>query len=274
MRRLIFSVLVLALVAAACGSDEGSSPFPDGAFALSASSNLAVGNERMLIGIAGQDGERLASPDIPVTITVRPESGGEAQTLPGTFMWAVPDHSGLYRVNVEFPTAGTWVVSVVPDGAPALPDFHVTVHAESITPGIGQEAPRSVTATLDDGPLEEISTDDHPDPRLYEITVAEAVTSGRPSIIVFATPRFCTTGVCGPTLDDVKAMMPAHPGVNFLHVEVFTNLDDPENLEVVPAIYEWGLPTEPWVFVVDADGIVIGRFEGLVGQDELEELLQ
>jgi hypothetical protein len=54
---------------------------------------------------------------------------------------------------------------------------------------------------------------------------------------------------------------------------VFTNLDDPDNLAVVPAVQEWGLPTEPWVFVVDAAGIVIGRFEGVISSEEIAELL-
>ncbi len=54
---------------------------------------------------------------------------------------------------------------------------------------------------------------------------------------------------------------------------MFTNLDDPENLEVVPAVQEWGLTSEPWVFVVDALGNVAGRFEGVVDPEEIEAAL-
>ena len=32
---------------------------------------------------------------------------------------------------------------------------------------------------------------------------------------------------------------------------------------------EWLLPTEPWTFVVDADGRVAMRFEGLVTVEEV-----
>ena len=87
-------------------------------------------------------------------------------------------------------------------------------------------------------------------------------------------PRFCETAVCGPTLDEVKAIADDHPDVNWLHVEVFTNLDDPGNLEVVPAVTDWGLPSEPWVFVVGADGMVTGRFEGVVDPVEIEAALE
>jgi hypothetical protein len=92
-------------------------------------------------------------------------------------------------------------------------------------------------------------------------------------VIAFATPAFCQTAICGPTLERIKEIAPAHPGVDFVHVEVYTNLDDPDNLEVVPSIIEWGLPTEPWIFVVDADGIVTHRFEGLVTAEELDAAL-
>lgn len=272
-RRVTALLLALTLASSACGDDGASGPFPAGAFALSASSNLAVGTERLLIGVASQDGGRLASPDIPVSVRIRPEDGQASASMPATFMWAVPDVSGLYRVTVEFPTPGTWFVEVTPDGSQALPEFPVTVLAEPITIGLGRPAPASETPTAADFDLADISTDDDPDPRFYELSVADAVASGRPSVIVFSTPRFCSTGVCGPTLDDIKAMAPNYPEVNFVHVEVFTNLDDPDNLAVVPAVQEWGLPTEPWVFVVDADGIVIGRFEGVISADEIADLL-
>lgn len=273
-RRITVTLVALGLFAAACGDDApADSPFPADAFALTASSNLAVGRERLLVAISGPDGARLASPDVPVDVTVRPDGSNDALTVPATFMWAIPGHSGLYRAEVDFPSAGTWWVRVTPGTGPALEEFPITVLSEPLTPAIGQAAPASDSATAADGPLETISTDTDPDPRFYEMSIAEAVTSGRPSVIVFATPKFCTTGVCGPTLDDIKDLAPSYPDVNFLHVEVFTNLDDPNALEVVPAVIEWGLPTEPWVFVVDADGLVVGRFEGVVARDEIEALL-
>jgi hypothetical protein len=105
------------------------------------------------------------------------------------------------------------------------------------------------------------------------MSIAEAVASGRPSVIVFATPKFCQTAICGPTVDRILEIKPSFPEVNFLHVEVFTNLDDPDNLQLVPAVSEWGLPTEPWVFVVDATGIVVARFEGVVDAAEIAAAL-
>jgi peroxiredoxin len=36
-------------------------------------------------------------------------------------------------------------------------------------------------------------------------------------------------------------------------------------------LQEWGLTTEPWTFVVGADGKIAERFEGPVSVRELEE---
>ncbi|MEX1207649.1 MAG: thioredoxin family protein [Acidimicrobiia bacterium] len=278
MRRV---VLALLLVVVACGDDAVSttaptvaSPFPDGAFAFAASSSLGVGEERLLVAVADDAGARLPSPTIPVTISVWPEGDeASAQSVGGTFTWVIPDVSGLYRATFDFDRPGTWIVRLTPDGAEPLEAFPVTVYADHPVPAVGEPAPQSDTPTADDAPIAEISTDPEPDPRFYALSVAEAVSNGRPTVIVFATPKFCQTAVCGPTLDLVKEIIDAHPDVDFVHVEIYTNLDDAQNLELVPAVVEWGLPTEPWVFVVDAAGIVVARFEGVVAPEEIAAAL-
>jgi hypothetical protein len=35
----------------------------------------------------------------------------------------------------------------------------------------------------------------------------------------------------------------------------------------------WGLPTEPWVFAVDRNGIVAGSYEGVISQQELSDII-
>lgn len=281
MRRVL-AVVLLASVVAACGGEDSptttavAGPFPEDAFAFVASSDLAVGHERLLVAVSDPRGTRLPKPDIPVTFTIwRQGQDHMKQVIPAEFIWAIPDVSGLYKAWVDFDASGIWMVSVQPEGAAApLTDFAVQVAEFPITVGVGEPAPPSDTPTIADHPdLAEISTATDPNPAFYQSSIADAVASGRPSVIAFATPKFCQTAICGPTLDVLETLLPSYPGVNFLHVEVFTNLDDPQNLATVPAVAEWGLPTEPWVFVVDADGVVIGRFEGVVDPDDLAELL-
>ena len=64
---------------------------------------------------------------------------------------------------------------------------------------------------------------------------------------------------------------------SFIHVEMFDNPDeiqgDLSRARTVSAAAEWGLPSEPWTFVVDADGLIAAKFEGFATLDELEEAL-
>jgi hypothetical protein len=76
---------------------------------------------------------------------------------------------------------------------------------------------------------------------------------------------------CGPLLDQVKGLRPQYEGVDFVHVEVYDDIqvESFDDLTTVPAIEEWGLPSEPWVFVVDSSGTVTASFEGVAAEDEL-----
>ena len=113
-------------------------------------------------------------------------------------------------------------------------------------------------------------TDDRPDPDpdLYAKTIAEALDEGIPLVVSFATPAYCKTATCGPQLDTLKQLKTTHSErVNFIHVEVYDN--PPEIREsgisvakLSPTLAEWGLPTEPWTFVIDAEGIVRAKYEG------------
>lgn len=280
MRRVL-ALALIAPVLAACGDDAPATsaavgPFPADAFAFVASSDLAVGRERLLVAVSDPRGTRLPKPEIPVTFTIwRQGQDHMKQVISAEFIWAIPDVSGLYKAWVEFDASGIWMVSVQPEGAAApLTDFAVQVAGSPLTVGVGEPAPPSDTPTIADHPdLSEISSDPDPNPAFYRLSIAEAVASGRPTVIAFATPKFCQTAVCGPTLDVLETLIAEYPEVNFLHVEVFTNLDDPQNLATVPAVVEWGLPTEPWVFVVDAAGVVVGRFEGVVDPADLASIL-
>ena len=46
------------------------------------------------------------------------------------------------------------------------------------------------------------------------------------------------------------------------------------NAVISPTAEEWGLPSEPWTFVVDGDGVIRAKFEAFTTRDELEAALQ
>ena len=61
-------------------------------------------------------------------------------------------------------------------------------------------------------------------------------------------------------------------GVRFIHVEVYTD-NDPQK-GVNRWMKEWKLPSEPWVFVVDGEGVIRSRFEGSASVDELADAVR
>jgi hypothetical protein len=269
MRRALPALLGLALLAAACGSDEVEP------FALVASSNgsIGLGEQRVMFALVDPEtDEFLASPDREASVTIRDENGSPLETYPMEFIWTIPDVRGLYVAHVEIPESATYQATIDADGlATAGPAGFVAFEDPPLIEP-GEEAPASETRTSAEFPdLSVISSDPDPDPAMYESSVASAITSGGPSVIVFATPAFCTSKTCGPLLDQVKTLRPVYPDIEFVHVEIYEDLQvsSPEELTLVTATSEWGLPSEPWVFVVDASGIVTASFEGAASDAEL-----
>jgi hypothetical protein len=202
------------------------------------------------------------------------------------FVWAIPDERGMYIVNAELPNAGIWGAEITTEAPQAETEtIRMTFEVADSTPTvqIGDQAPASDTPTAADvdGDLSRISTDANPMPAFYETSVADALAAHKPFVLAFATPKFCTSEQCGPTLDSIKPIAEAHPDVTFINVEPYVLeytdgqlqpvLDANQQLQAAPATDEWGLLSEPWIFVVDKGGIVRGSFEGVVGQSELEE---
>src|SRR2546428_3440568 len=66
--------------------------------------------------------------------------------------------------------------------------------------------------------------------------------------------------------------MPAYGRrVAFVHQEIW----QPGGMDkLAPTVEEWNLRSEPWTFVVDGDGVIRARFEGLTTRRELEAVLR
>ena len=110
--------------------------------------------------------------------------------------------------------------------------------------------------------------------------MAQALAAHKPFVLVFATPAFCKSATCGPTLDVVKSVAANFKGrLTFIHVEPYELtmtdghlqpvLDSSNNPIPVQSVNDWGLPTEPYIFVVDAHGKLSAKFEGISSADEL-----
>ena len=317
-RRPFLLLCAFALVAAACGTPAPSaSPSgaicgtaPDSAAAATwggaadpaptltpvlVSNAITCGKARILFLYLDSSNRVASAPDRKATVAfynLGRDPNKAVVTAEGEFVWTIKDERGMYVVNVDLPEAGVWGAEFtttakdaggVETGEQARMTFSVLDAPTAVA--VGQKAPASKTPTVADvgGDVSKISTDPTPDPAFYQTSVADALAAHKPFVLVFATPKFCQTKTCGPTLDKVKAVAAKHPDVTFINVEPYVLeekdgqlqpvLDANQQLQAAPATDEWGLLSEPWIFVVDGDGIVRGSFEGVVGQDELERAL-
>ena len=176
--------------------------------------------------------------------------------------------------EVPLPAAGAWtaVVTMKVAGKTVAASNQFSVLPKEATPTIGAAAPAARTPTLNDvgGDGAKISTAQPLDTTLLNDSIPDLLAAKRPFVVAFATPRFCTSRICGPIVDIVKNVQRDLQGTDmaFVHAEIFTDLDPSKG--AAPWVLAWALPTEPWVFVVNAQGVITAKFEGAVTQSELE----
>ncbi len=243
-----------------------------------ASSDLAVGRQRFAFGMLDAAGALVQDADVVVTFfKLIDEDAVPVDALPATFYPSRLAAAGLYVVYTDFDAAGTWgaeIAATLPDGAtPPAQRVRFTVAQLSASPAVGETPPALANRTLATEPdLTRLTSDPAPDLDLYRMTVDEARASGKPTVVVFATPNLCQSKVCGPVLDEVKQLKRTWADrVNFIHIEVYKSFDP---LVYDDAMAAWSLQTEPWVFVLGRDGKVAERMEGSVTAEELEPFIQ
>lgn len=181
------------------------------------------------------------------------------------------DAKAIFVTNLPLSKAGTYWLLAEPVGGRKIQAVGtVVVKQRTAAPDVGEAAPRSQTPTLATATLAELSTSRVPDPELHRSSVVGALTDRAPFVVVFATPKYCTSRTCGPVVDVVSTVRRDHAnsGIRFIHAEIYKD-NDPAN-DVNRWVTEWRLPSEPWVFVVGRDGKVRDRFEGTVSVRELD----
>jgi hypothetical protein len=248
--------------------------------------DLAIGRQR--VGFVLSDDDGLIRLPVTSVASFRYPNGedgareGPVQEGRARFFEFPYGVRGIYVIELDFDRAGQWGLEVTvprPDGSVTLLAFTFPVAERALTPTVGDPAPRSDSRTLRDvTSINELTTGSEPNPALYEQSIAEAVAAGRPLVVVFASPAFCTNALCGPQVE-VLGELQARYGdrASFIHVDLYEN---PHEIQGdlargvrTPILEEWGIETDEWTFIVDERGNVAARFEAFVTRAELEDAL-
>lgn len=172
----------------------------------------------------------------------------------------------------EFASAGQRIVVGVAqvDGEMVLakPTMALTVGAKGGPPDVGDRAIRVHTQTASDvgGDLTKLTTRVPPAPELLKTDFAD-VLGKKPVVLQFATPALCMSRTCGPVVDIAEQVRAQNgKGVAFIQQEIYVDNSPPK---LRPQVEAWRLQTEPWLFVIDREGTITARFEGVFSTGEL-----
>ena len=131
---------------------------------------------------------------------------------------------------------------------------------------VGMTVPSLRTKTLLDvgGDLTKITSYRYPDERMYEFSLDQALMSGKPVLLEFATPGHCT--VCDSQLQMLKGLLEKYQKqVVFLHLDQYQN---PQAFKAYTVI------GDPWTFVIDSKQTVRYKQAGRMLYGELDAVIQ
>ena len=257
--------------------------------AAMASSVFTVGTDRVAFGVI-DEGAQFVYGKTAVYVARSPEAKARGPYLaPADVLMTEPAYrskqaatesdpfSAVYAAQVPFDKPGAWsllTVTRTDAGLSAAPQqIRVVPKADDPVASVGDRAPKVETDTLASagGDIASIDTRQPPS-KLHERSFADVVGS-KPVALLFATPQLCQSRVCGPVVD-VATQLKSRYGdrVEFIHQEVYVDNDPAKGLR--EPLKRFGLPTEPWLFVVGKDGRITARLEGSFGLGAFERALQ
>jgi len=262
-----------------------------------ASTDLYVGApQRVGVGMYFADGNTLSfgTTDFAFAFTgtaeapAKPKPGPEATATyvptPGTptgtgrspAVTSPSQARGIYlSENVIFDQAGFWTVTVTADvdGQGSLTSVSTfPVAEEPALPAPGQPALRTDNLTIGSKGVPKAAIDSQyaidgkiPDPGLHEATIAQALKRHEPAVVIFSTPVYCVSRFCGPETDVVDDLSKRYGDrAVFIHIEIWRDFQQQViNQSAADWLYRDGDLTEPWLYLIGADGTIVDRWVAL-----------
>jgi hypothetical protein len=184
--------------------------------------------------------------------------------------------TAVYSTDIDFTSDGEWrIAALIKQGdkttAALLPS--ATVGEFEGVPRVGEKAPLIHTPTAAEvgGDLSKITTRVPPDTQ-NRVDHAEAL--GRePILLLFATPQFCQSRVCGPVVDVAEQVKDQYGDrAAFIHMEIYKDNDPSKGVR--PQVRAFHLPSEPWLFAIDRQGVIRAEIEGAFGVDRMTRVVK
>jgi len=267
MKLKIFTIFLIMLFLSCSSRTE---KLNDGLSTIVISSDHSIGENILNFAILDQDGNQITN-ELKKTVIKNIDSNKEKSINSTYQIWF--EGKGAYKSNLSFEESGFHELIIYFDNYESKAIFNV--NKKSTTPEIGQRPPDIKTLfTNTKSELYKITSDPNPEPDFYNLSYEDSIKNLKPTVILFSTPALCVSGTCGPILNNLKKVKINYDKYNFIHIEVYKNfigktLRDLDSLEVTEPVMTWGLPTEPWIFFLDGNGILRSKFEGYMTENEM-----
>jgi hypothetical protein len=233
---------------------------------------LVPGNVRLPISLANQAGllTTESGVDLPATLTAQ-LINADTQEVVAESLSADRHDTGLtipywpFRVDIDKPGIYTLIVDGGPAEGAAIQVLNAT---EVLIPLVGSQLPGFDTPTVDDHRGVEPVCTRTPEPcEFHNITLNEALALKKPIAYLVGTPAHCSTGTCAPALEALITVRKSiGDAMTFLHAEIYT---DDKATTVAPAVVALKMEYEPAIYITDASGKIIERFDAVFDADEI-----
>jgi hypothetical protein len=285
MPRFMYLFILGVLLLVSCGqtaTPSSNTPAPASSVVpVFAFSEAVVGPNRIALGILN-NGTPLNDPNVKVHLSFfnLDEQSPEVKFETDAHYFGQGLPLGFYVAYPTFDKPGNWGIDVQTQlpgqSAPSSAKMRLEVKAESTMPNVGQPAKKIKTPTIADTPEEQLSSGQPINPAMYQISLDDAIDSGKPTAVLFGTPAFCSTATCGPSLNVLGELQKTYGDrMNFVHIEVYKYpfSESAGTGTLSEPMLSWGLRTEPWLFLIDSKGIIAARYEGGITTEEISPAL-
>jgi hypothetical protein len=251
-----------------------------------ADSNFTPGTQRFAFALSTKS-ERYIYAPTAVYVAKSPNSPAQGPYLaPDDPMSVLPQYrskqnqgpgglSAIYHTQLPLPRSGVFdVLALTRVGTKLIGSTGEVAVALSIPiPGPGQKPPDIATDTLASthGSVPLVTTRSPPE-NMHSVSLNQ-VLGKRPVALLFSTPEFCTSRVCGPVTDIMVSLQHEFGNrITFIHQEVYADNNPSKGLRA--QMHAFHLETEPWLFVINRHGVITSRMQGAFGVNEARAALE
>ncbi len=279
-RREVLAALAAIGVAASCGSPgaaDEAEPNYDFAPLFPPENNLAAGgSQRIPVAIVDRGAPFVGGPD---SLDIEIRANGEVVGTTTVAAQSLLNSLRYYPIRTELGEPGIYDLVSVTEGWEVSQPVQLFDPAEVSVVGLGRDLGSLITPTsAEPNGVDPICTRD-PVCGLHDLSVQDHLEAGRPVMVAVATPAYCQTAFCGPSLGHVIAAADANPEIGAVHAEVYRNaravggnLGDPD-LETSPVVEELGLTFEPSILFIGSDGVLVERLDHVASRAEIDQAL-